>query len=393
MTKPSDQRIQSIDLLRGLVIIIMALDHVRDYFHYDSFYYSPTDLTQTSIPVFFTRFITHFCAPIFCMLAGTSAFFVGQRRSLSSLSIWLLKRGFMLVLFEFTIIKLGWYFNVDFSFVDLSVIWSLGISMIFLAGLIHLPKRLSIAAALIIVFGHNLFDPYRPEPTSFFTVLWNIFHIENSTQIGGFTINTVYPVLPWIGIMTLGYFLGQIYLLNYEEKRRKWFLIFAGLALIGLFFIFRISNIYGDLHPWKMQNSKVFTALSILNVTKYPPSFSFICLTIGPALLFLAFTEHLKGRVTQILVTFGQVPMFFYIFHLYFIHTLAMVAAVVTGYNYSDMILTTWVAYSTDLKGYGFSLPVVYLVWLGIIFASYPLCKWYRTYKLVNKQKRWLSYI
>lgn len=392
MTKPSDRRIQSIDLLKGLVIILMALDHVRDYFHYDSFFYSPTDLAQTSIPVFFTRFITHFCAPIFCLLAGTSAFFVGQRRSRTSLSIWLLERGFVLVLLQFTIINFGWYFKFNLHFLDLSVIWSLGMSMIFLAGLVHLPRTLSITVALIIVFGHNLLDTYQPEATGFLNGLWTIFHLGDDIQIGGFTIYIIYPLLPWIGIMTLGYYLGQIYLSGYDEKKRKFFLLLTGMTLIGLFFVFRISNVYGDLHRWEVQESRVFTVLSIFNVTKYPPSLSFICITIGPALLFLA-TEHVRNWFTEVLVTFGQVPMFFYIFHIYFIHALAIVAAVLTGYNYSDMLLTSWIAYSTQLKGYGFSLPIVYLVWLGIIFATYPVCKWYRDYKVVNKQKRWLSYI
>lgn len=391
--KTKGQRVQSVDLIRGLAIVLMALDHVRDYFHYDSFYYSPTDLAQTSVPVFFTRFITNFCAPVFCLLAGTSAFFVGQRISKSSLSVWLLKRGLVLVLLEFTVVNFGWYFRFNTHFTDMSVIWCLGMSMIFLAGLIHLPKRICIAVALTMAFGHNLLDTYQPEPRDFLSILWSIFHIDNAVRIGSFTIFIVYPLLPWIGIITLGYFLGQVYLPNFEEKKRKRFLFIAGLTLIGLFCIFRISNIYGDLHPLKIQNSNVFTILSVLNVTKYPPSFSFICITIGPTLLFLAAVEHVKSRFTEALVTFGQVPMFFYIFHLYFIHALAVIAAVLTGYDYSDMLLTSWVATSSDLKGYGFNLPIVYLVWLGIIIATYPDCKWYRNYKRLGKQRWWFSYI
>ena len=371
----------------------MALDHVRDYFHYDSFYYSPTDLTHTSVPVFFTRFITHFCAPIFCLLAGTSAFFVGQRRSRSSLSGWLIKRGLVLVLLEFTVINFGWYFRINTNFIDLSVIWCLGISMIFLAGLIHLPKRLIIAVALTIVFGHNLLDGYRPEPNTFLTGLWTIFHIEGEVKLGSVSIYPVYPLLPWIGIMTLGYFLGQIYLPDYGYKKRRNLLLLSGAFLITLFLLFRISNIYGDLHPWEKQNTKLFTVLSILNVTKYPPSFSFICITLGPALMFLAVFENFKNRLTDIFVRFGQVPMFFYIIHIYLLHIVAIVAAVMTGYNFSDMMLTSWIVYIPELKGYGFNLFIVYLVWLGIIVALYPLCKWYNNYKMANKQKWWLSYI
>ena len=371
----------------------MALDHVRDYFHYDSFMYDPSDLTQTTVPVFFTRFITHICAPVFCFLAGTSAFFVGQKKDINSLSVWLLKRGLWLVIVEFTIVNFGWYFKFNTTFIDLAVIWCLGVSMIFLAGLIRLPKSIAIIIALFFVFGHNLFDSFKPMPNDIFSKLWYVFHIEGEFKLGSLTVYTVYPLMPWIGLMTLGYFLGQLYLPSFNNKKRIKILYGTGILLIVLFVVFRISNIYGDLHPWTKQNSLTYSILSVLNVTKYPPSFAFICITIGPALIFLAAFENLKIRLSKIFITIGQVPMFFYVVHIYFIHVVAIFAALATGYKFSDMILDIWIPFSTNLKGYGFSLPIVYLIWLGIIVALYPITKRYNRYKKENKDKWWLSYL
>ena len=393
MTDLANKRVQSIDLLRGLVMILMALDHTRDYFHYDSFFYDPTDLSQTTVTLFFTRFITHFCAPVFSFLAGTSAFFVGRKKNKNDLSVWLLKRGSWLVLVEFIIVNFGWYFKLNTTFIDLAVIWCLGVSMVFLAGMIRLPKFLAICIALFLVFGHNLFDGFKPAPDDLLGKLWYIFHIEGEFKIGSFTVYTVYPLIPWIGLMTLGYYFGQLYLPSFENKKRIKILYSTGFLLILLFCIFRISNLYGDLHPWVKQPTFSYSILSVLNVTKYPPSFSFICITMGPALIFLAAAENFKHRLAKIFITVGQVPMFFYIVHIYLIHLLALIAALATGYKFSDMILSIWIPFSEDLKGYGFSLPIVYLIWLGIIIVLYPVCKKYNRYKQENKEKWWLSYL
>jgi uncharacterized membrane protein len=393
MNDLENKRIQSIDLLRGLAMFLMALDHVREYFHYDSFMYDPTDLSQTTVPVFLTRFITHFCAPVFCFLAGTSAFFVGTKKNINSLSVWLLKRGFWLIIVEFIIVNFGWYFRFNTTFIELGVIWCLGVSMIFLAGLIHLPKFMAILIALFFVFGHNLLDSFKPIRDDFLSKLWYVFHVEGEFKLGSLTVISVYPLLPWIGLMTLGYFFGQLYLPSFDKKKRIKLLYGTGILLIVLFSIFRISNLYGDLHPWARQNTIQYSILSILNVTKYPPSFSFICITIGPALIFLAAAENFKNSLSRAFITIGQVPMFFYIVHIYVIHLVAIVAAVATGYKFSDMILNIWIPFSTDLKGYGFSLPIVYLIWLGVIIALYPVCKRYNRYKKENKHKWWLSYL
>lgn len=393
MNTIASNRIQSIDLLRGLVILLMALDHVRDFFHYDSFMFDPSDLTQTTVPIFFTRFITHICAPVFCFLAGTSAFLIGQKKDINSLSVWLLKRGLWLIIAEFTIVNVGWYFKFNTTFIDLAVIWCLGASMIFLAGLIRLPKSVAIFAALFFVFGHNLFDSFIPAPNDTLSKLWYIFHIEGEFKIGSLTVYNVYPLMPWIGLMTLGYFLGQLYLPTFDSKKRIKTLYGAGISLIILFFVFRISNLYGDLHPWTKQHSLTYTILSILKVTKYPPSFAYISITIGPALILLAAFENFKNALSKICITIGQVPMFFFIVHIYFIHVVAILVALATGYKFSDMIFDTWIPFNTHLKGYGFSLPIVYLIWIGIIVALYPVTKRYNRYKKENKDKWWLSYL
>jgi uncharacterized membrane protein len=252
---------------------------------------------------------------------------------------------------------------------------------------------MAILIALFFVFGHNLFDSFKPIPNDIFSKLWYILHVEGEFQLGALTVYTVYPLIPWIGLMTLGYFLGQFYLPTFNNKKRIKILYGTGILLIVLFAIFRISNLYGDLHPWTKQNSLTYSILAILNVTKYPPSFAFICITIGPALIFLAVFENLKNRLSKIFITIGQVPMFFYVVHIYIIHVVAIFAALATGYQFSDMILDIWIPFSPDLKGYGFSLPIVYLVWLGILVALYPVTKRYNHYKKDNKDKWWLSYL
>lgn len=374
-------------------MLLMALDHVRDYFHYDAFQYDPLDLSQTSAPLFLTRFITHFCAPVFCFLAGTSAFFVGAKKDPNALSIWLIKRGLWLVIVEFTLVNFAWYFKFNTDFLDLSVIWCLGVSMIFLAGFIRLPRTLAIAIALFLVFGHNLFDSFVPVPNDLLSKLWYVFHIQGEIALGSLKIYTIYPLIPWIGLMVLGYHFGQLYAPTFDPARRIKLISRLGLLLLAMFAVFRISNFYGDLHPWEAQESFGYNVLSILKVTKYPPSFAFVCITMGPSLLLLAAFEKFKGRLSKVFITIGQVPMFFYIVHIYFIHLLALLAVGATGFKFSDMILDIWVPLSTELNGYGFSLPVVYMIWLGVIVALYPVCERYQRYKRSNKDKWWLSYL
>jgi uncharacterized membrane protein len=373
-------------------MVIMALDHTRDFFHYDAFFFDPADITQSNPILFATRFITHFCAPVFVFLAGTSAFFVGQRRTKKELSIWLLKRGFWLIVVEVVIMKFGWLFKLDFSTLSLQVIWALGICMIFLAGFIHLPKKLMIALSLIAVFGHNLLDTYSPE-SAFGAGFWNLLHHRGVVDLGFMNINFVYPIIPWVFVMYLGYYFGELYKPEVEATFRKKRLFQLGIGLTLLFFALRFINVYGDMNPWSGQENFSFTLMSFFNVTKYPPSLLYLLVTIGPSILFLGLTEKWESKWATRLVTIGRVPMFFYIIHVYIIHLFAMFAAKFTGFNFSDMVIDRFVILQPELKGYGFDLWVVYLIWISIILILYPICKWYDAYKSANRDKWWLSYL
>ncbi|MCL6266755.1 DUF1624 domain-containing protein [Flagellimonas myxillae] len=386
------KRIKSIDMLRGLVMVIMALDHVRDYFHFDAFMFDPSDLSQTNVPLFWTRFVTHFCAPVFVFLAGTSAFFVGQRRDKKSLSKWLLKRGLWLVIAEITIIKLAWMFKLDYSGILLQVIWVLGIGMIFLAGFIHLPKKLGLALCLIVVFGHNTLDGFSPEsPVA--SGLWTFLHVFGLVNLGGLQVFSAYSLIPWIFVMPLGYYLGELYKPSFDPQQRKKMLLQLGLGATVLFFAIRAINIYGDLVPWSTQDSLGLTIASFFNVSKYPPSLLFLLITIGPSLVFLSVAEGWRNSLVEKIVVIGKVPMFFYVLHIYVIHALACIAAVMTGFSFSDMIIDLWITLQPELQGYGFSLWVVYLIWIVLMIALYPICSWYNDYKTAHREKWWLAYL
>lgn len=392
MNTSTRKRITSIDMLRGLVMILMALDHIRDYFHYDAFLFDPTDLTKTNGAIFLTRFLTHFCATVFVFLAGTSAFFVGQRRDKKSLSIWLLKRGLWLVFVEFTIIKLAWFFKLDYSVLLFMVIWILGVSMIFLAGFIHLPKKLMIVLSILVILGHNALDGVMPEG-AFMSGLWSFLHVFNVVPLGNIQLFIAYPILPWVFVMPLGYYFGELYKPSVSPEFRVKRLWQLGISITLAFFIIRFVNIYGDPYPWSPQKSFDFTVMSFFNLTKYPPSLLYLLITLGPSIIFLAVTEKWKGSFFDKLITIGRVPMFFYIIHIYFIHLLALIAAVLTGFNASDMVIDFWINEEPQLQGYGFSLWVVYLVWIALIIGLYPLCSWFNNYKSNNRDKWWLSYL
>ncbi|MEK8179836.1 heparan-alpha-glucosaminide N-acetyltransferase domain-containing protein [Flavobacterium buctense] len=384
------QRIQSIDFLKGLVMIIMALDHVRDYFHYSAFFYDPTDPTQTSFPIFFTRFITHFCAPAFCFLAGTSAFMVGMRKSKSELSGFLLKRGIWLVFIEMTVVNFAWYFDVYFRSPGLLVIWSLGISMIVLAALIHLPRKAILAFSLLLIFGHNLLNTIHFEGNVFWAILheFAFFKLTDSVE---FVVG--YPIIPWIAVMALGYYFGSFYDKSFEVVKRKKLFNLIGILAIITFIILRFTNLYGDPVLFKDYETITKDLISFFNPSKYPPSLLYLLMTLGTTLLILANTEKIKGKVVAFFSTFGRVPFFYYIIHIYLIHLIALLFAELSGFGWRIMILQDWVTESPSLKGYGFPLWVVYSVWILVIILLYPLCKKFDTYKQSHKEKWWLSYL
>jgi uncharacterized membrane protein len=385
-------RVETIDLLRGLIMIIMALDHVRDYFHADAMIYDPTDLTKTNTLLFFTRWITHICAPLFMFLSGTSAYLSGRKKGKKALAKFLLTRGLWLILLEFTVVNFGWYFNIHFNSIDFLVIWALGISMVFLAGFIFLPLPWITGISLAMVFGHNLLDTVHVSGGGAASFGWALLHEQTFFPFEKVTVLVAYPIIPWIGVMALGYCLGKLFGQEVNPAFRKKWLTIMGAACIIVFILVRYSNAYGDPSPWSSQPTPHFTLLSFLSVSKYPPSLLYLLITVGPGLLFLAFMEGKRSVIFDKIRVIGRVPMFYYLVHLYLIHLIALFATYFCGKTPNDMILTGWIAFEPKLKGYGFSLGVTYAVWFCVIVILYFLCRWYDRYKSTHRQW-WLSYL
>lgn len=391
--KVLNQRIESIDLLRGVVMIIMAIDHVRDYFHRDAFIYSPTDLSRTNVALFFTRFITHYCAPVFVFLAGTSSYLYGLKRSKSELSFFLLTRGAWLVFIEIFAVGLFRTFNLAYTFSSLQVIWAIGLSMMALSAIIYMNRTLILLTGLLLVVAHNALDTIHVQGNTLPAFAWSILHDENHFTFGRFIVYVHYPVLPWLGVMMLGYYLGSLYRPGYDPRERKRILRFLGIGALGLFIILRLDNWYGDPAPWFVQKNFAFSLLSFLNVTKYPPSLLYLLITLGPALILLAVMEKPIHGLVRKIVTFGRVPMFYYLAHILLIHMLAVVAALITGHSAMG-ILNNAVNSVPELKGYGFGLATVYLIWIALVLALYPFCKWFERYKRSHQSEYWwLSYL
>ena len=390
----SAPRITSIDLLRGLVMVLMALDHVRMYFGVGTWYASPTDLATTTPGLFFTRWITHFCAPVFVFLAGTSAFLRGAKGASKSQTAWfLLTRGIWLVVVEVAIVNFGWTFDVTYSLLILQVIWAIGISMIVLAALVFLPTQAIVVVGLIIIFGHNLLDPLRRHGLGFLDYAWYVLHQPQLVVANGRLISIFYPVLPWAGLMVLGYAFGSLFGNDVPAARRTVLLLASGIAALALFLILRLFNLYGEPIPRQTLDSDTFTLLSFLNTTKYPPSLQFLLMTMGPALVFLALIEYARPQATNPLVVFGRVPFFFYIVHIYLIHALAMMTLALTGWDWREYILSAPRFRSGRLEGFGFGLEAVYSIWAIVVILLYPLCRWYQQVRQNHPGKWWLSYL
>ena len=389
-------RVQSIDLLRGLAIIIMALDHTRNYFHADAMIFSPADLTKTTVPLFFTRWITHFCAPVFVFLAGTSAFLISLRKAKKELSFFLLSRGLWLLFLELTVVNFGWTFNIHYPFFVLGVIWALGTSMIALSVLVYLPFSAILGLGILVAAGHNLLDAIHVPGNTLKSFLWSSLHDptwgreSNQLIINDRSVIIDYSVLPWIGVIALGYCFGYLYKQDVDVSTRMQRLLMLGVAAVVLFIFLRVLNVYGDPHPWSVQKSTSFTILSFLKVTKYPPSLQLILMTLGPSILFLMVAEKFWKGFGKAIMHIGRTPMFFYLLHIYLIHVMALFAAKLSGYRWMDMISQKPLI--PVINGYGFSLATVYIVWIIVVLLLYPLCKRYDRYKSGHK-KWWLSYL
>jgi len=384
------QRIQSLDILRGIVMILMALDHVRDYFHVTAHTDDPMNLATTTPFLFFTRWITHFCAPAFVFLAGASAYLMGLKKTKAGLSAFLIKRGLWLILAEITVVSLGWSFNPYYPFFFLQVIWAIGVGMILLGIMVWLPYPYILAAGLIIITGHNLLDGVQGG------ILWDFAHNGHFVAYRiaeGHTAVLIYPFLPWAGLMMAGYGAGKLYSPAVSATVRKKILVRCGLLLTGIFILLRFTNFYGDPEQWTTQKNTLYTIFSFVDVSKYPPSFLFVCMTIGPALLLLALLENARGRLADIVKVYGRVPFIYYIAHLYLAHALAAAVYFFRGHTLEEAMATSGrSSFLFVAPGEGYNLGIVYGVWLLVVISLYPLCRWFDRYKS-RSRKWWLSYL
>ena len=379
-------RIESIDVVRGVIMILMALDHTRDFFGVPGV--SPTDPATTTIPLFFTRWITHFCAPVFFLLTGTGAYLSLRKKSKGELSRFLFTRGLWLIFLELTVTRcLGWQFNFDYHVTLLLVLWALGWAMIVLSALVYLPASVVATFGAVMIASHNLLDSVQSS-----NPLWSILHSPNFiVNNPGRIIFVTYALIPWIGVTAAGYGLGQIY--RWPSERRKAFLLPLGIGLVVAFFILRGVNIYGDPSRWNTQRSAAFTVLSFLNTTKYPPSLLYLLMTLGPAMLFLWAVDAGTPGWLRPALTIGKVPMFYYLLHIPLIHLIAV------GVCYARYGQAHWMFESPGLgefpitppPGWGYSLPIVYLVWACVVLTLYPLCLWFAGLKQ-RRSDAWLSY-
>lgn len=371
-------RLASVDILRGLVMVIMVLDHVRAYL--SEAHFPATDLGRTTPALFFARWVTHVCAPTFVLLAGASAWMVGRRKGVPYLSRYLLTRGLWLVFLELTVVNFGWYWNLRYEhgFVA-QVIWAIGLSMMVLAGLVRLPRAAIAAVAVTLIVGHNLLDGVTVPAR--WALPWSVLHVEQAHPAAHLLVR--YPVLPWIGVMAAGYLVGG--LLTRPADRRARGLAWLGGGMVAGFVVLRALNLYGDPAPWQAGRDGLWTAMAFLNLTKYPPSLLFLLMTLGPALLALLALESARGRVAGWLGTIGRVPLFFYVVHIYVVHALAVILGVASGFRASEMTRL----FLDFPARYGVSLPAVLALWGLVVIGLYPACRWYEGRKRRGKGWWW----
>lgn len=396
----SKTRIASIDILRGIIMVIMAIDHVRDFWHIqitpDGHDYSdPTNLLQTTPFLFFTRFITHYCAPTFVMLTGTSAYLVGQRKSKKDLSSFLIKRGIWLVLVELIVMSFAFTFDPLYHVFVFQVIWVIGWSLIILGLMIWLPYSVILVAGLILFFGHNYLDMMGlPENVRNSPLGMAVYFSYNFiiTLTPDRVILVLYALIPWLGVMLLGYCLGRLYEAGVEAVQRRRILNLLGIGLLVFFFIFRYFNIYGDQVPWEVQaRGPEYTVISFFNVTKYPASLLYYCVTLGCALIALSALETINNGFTRVMNVFGRVPFFFYILHFYIIHIVTVAIFYLQGYGTKD-IIPPGMPLLFRPPTLGFPLWGMYIGWFLLMLLLYPLCKKYDRYKSTHTHW-WLSYL
>lgn len=393
---PAPSRIQTVDALRGAIIIIMALDHVRDFISSAAMNFSPTDLTRTTAALFFTRWITHFCAPVFAFTAGIGAYlWLGRNRTKAQLSRFLLTRGLWLMLLEVTVLRFILFLQagVKSQLIILSVLWMLGLSMVLLAGLIHLPTRLLAVLSIVTIAGHNLFDKIGAERFGAAAWLWNMVHQLGVFRFDGGVVLVSYPLVPWVAVMSAGYCFGQVF--SWQVDRRRSLLLPFGLGLSAAFIVLRALNVYGDPVPWAAQSSRLFTLLSFLNTTKYPPSLLFLLMTLGPAMLAMIWLDRRQFFTNNPVLVFGRVPFFFFVVHFAVAHAIAIVLGFLR-YGWTNFLLIPAPSMGSMRSkfpaNYGYDFLVVYAVWIAVVVMMYPLCRWFAGVKQ-RRRDWWLSYL
>ncbi|ACT96905.1 DUF1624 domain-containing protein [Dyadobacter fermentans] len=394
-TSTLTNRIRSIDTVRGLIIIIMALDHVRDFFHIAGATGDPTDLATTTPALFFTRWITHYCAPSFMMLSGLSAYLSGINKTPGEKSSFLIKRGFWLILVEMVFMTFAFTFDIYYKTLFFAVFWALGGAMIVLGIAVRFasPKTILILG-LALVLGHNLLDYVKLQENSTADILLRIFFTGRGTFLprpDGGAIVFLYVIFPWAGIMMSGYGLGMLYKRNADPQRRRKLLLWTGAALTALFVLLRFINGYGDPAPWSSQDTAAKTFISFFNVTKYPPSLLFTLMTQGPILILLALTEQTDNAFSRICTVYGRVPFFFFLVHFYVIHIMTMVTVFLSGYTWQQATDDS-LFFKFRPNEFGYPLRQTYLIWILIVVALYWPCKWYGEYR-ARKRTWWLSYL
>lgn len=400
MSPTPTSRIASVDLVRGVVMILMAIDHVRVY--------SGLPAGGPTLGIFFTRWITHFVAPGFVFLAGTAIYLHGRKLSdRAALSRFLLIRGVWLVLLELTVLRIAWTFNFDFAHYLLAgVIWMIGWCMIVMAALVRTPIAVNAVGGVAIIALHNIVDLFNGPlerafgsngPNWFLKILY--FGSGMAVKIGGSgpLLIILYVIVPWIGVMMAGYAFGAV--IEMPSERRRAVCLKLGVALTILFIVLRAFNSYGDPHPWQRFSTpgsgatRILTALSFLNTTKYPASLSFLLMTLGPILILLAFAEGWRGRVAEITTTFGRVPMFYYLLHIPLIHLAACIVALVREGHLSVWLFANHpMAAGPAPPGYTWSLGLLYAVFAVCMTLLYFPCRWYAQLRASRKSK-WLSYL
>lgn len=384
-------RLESVDVVRGIVIVLMALDHTRDFF--GDLAADPTALAATTPALFFTRWITHFCAPAFFLLTGTGACLALGKMSKRELTRYLITRGIWLIFLELVVMRFALQFNIDYQVTIVTVLWALGWAMIALAGLIWLPIPAIAAIGIAMVAGHNLLDGIPPSRFGALAPVWTILHAPGILfDNGRFLVVISYVLIPWIGVTALGFCLGRLF--QGDAGRRKAWLLWMGIGLTAAFAILRLADIYGDPVPWSPQGSPPWILMAFLNATKYPPSLLFLLMTLGPVLLLLRAFDDGVPKILQPALIIGKIPLFFFVLHFFLIHLLAVLASWLRYGEIGEMFRSPDLGHFpfSQPPGWGAPLPVIYAVWIAVVLILYPSCRWYAQVKQRHKAW-WLSYL